>query len=156
MAKNNGLFPTQKDSLILKLLLFIQSSSDLNIGLVSVFIVLTSFALSFFTGITDIFSASGGVLTVLGIFVLVGVSTPVSFEDIDQAVKEEVSNPCSKTSATGEEVIQHIATIVQRILHNRSRQVLGTKISAIGILIWAYGWLIEKLPSYPVGACICT
>jgi len=80
----------------------------------------------------------------------------VSFEDIDQAVKEEVSNPCSKISATGEEIIQHVAIIVQKVLHNRSRQVLGAKISAVGTLIWAYGWLIEKLPSYPVGACVCT
>ena len=75
----------------------------------------------------NIFSASGGVVTIYGILILVSISTPLTVEELrNKASNTEPNNPAN-------------------ILKTHNLQIRALLTSIVGTLIWAYGWLLSGL-----------
>lgn len=147
--KKNGLIVTKDKNAFLWILDFIKNASNTKIWILAILFSSLSLALSFYTGESNFFSASGGVITILGLIIFVGISTPISLEEIDRVVQRQVSGIPKIKEDNGPEVIQYIANVVDETIHSRARQVLGLSITILGTIIWAYGWGIESIPCFP-------
>ncbi|GLQ30458.1 hypothetical protein [Litoribrevibacter albus] len=158
MKDKNGLIVTKDQNKLLWLIDFIKFSSNSKVWCVSLIFMVLSFLLACFVGNSNIFAASGGVVTILGLLIFIGITTPVELEEIQEVINSRTSSPQVRED-NGAEVIAHIAKTVEDVLYARGRQVLGFSITLVGTLVWAYGWLIEYLPwfetinIYMTGGC---
>ncbi|NOQ94756.1 MAG: hypothetical protein GQ547_09015 [Methylophaga sp.] len=143
----DNLIVTKENSCTLWILDFIKNSSNRNIWRISIGFVLAHFFLSILFLNSNIFSASGGVITILGLLIFVGISTPITLGEIQKSINSQTPMPQIKDN-NGPEVIQRIAKTVDEVLHSREKQVLGLSVTIFGTLVWAYGWVIELLPLF--------
>ena len=147
--QKNGLIVTEKENIYLRALAFIKNSSDKRIWTIVLLFTGISLAVSYMTGESNFFSASGGVITVLGLLIFVGISTPITMEEIDKVVHNQISGMPEVKADNGKEVIKYSANVVEQTIHCRARQVLGLSVTVDGTIVWAYGWVIETIPCFP-------
>ncbi len=154
MKDKSGLIVTKDKNRLLWLINFIKSSSNSKVWSISLIFILLSFLLACIAGNSNIFAASGGVVTILGLLIFIGITTPVELEEIQEVINSQTSSPQIRED-NGPEVIAHIAKTVEDVLYARGRQVLGFSITLSGTLVWAYGWLIEYLPWFAtINKCV--
>lgn len=154
LKDKEGLIVTKDKSPYLWLLDFIKNSSNKRIWTISAIFMGVSFVLALVFSSSNIFSASGGVVTVLGLLIFVGISTPITLDEIQESINSQAATP-NLIEDNGPQVIQHIARTVDEVLYSRAKQVLGLTVTASGTLVWAYGWLIEYLPWFStINKCV--
>lgn len=154
MKDKNGLIVTKNQNKLLWLIDFIKSSSNFKVWCVSLIFMLLSLLMACFVGNSNIFAASGGVVTILGLLIFIGITTPVELEEIQEVINSQTSSPQIRED-NGAEVIARVAKTVEDVLYARGRQVLGFSITLAGTLVWAYGWLIEYLPWFAtINKCV--
>jgi hypothetical protein len=147
--KKNGLVVTKEQNVLLWGLDFIKNASNRKIWFLALTFSSLSFVISFYSGEPNFFSASGGVITIIGLIIFVAISTPVSLEEIDSIVNNQILRRPQIKDDNDSKVIQYIVNVVDETIHDRSRQVLGLSVTIYGTLIWAYGWCIEFVPYFP-------
>ncbi|MCP4553582.1 MAG: hypothetical protein GY834_16415 [Bacteroidetes bacterium] len=149
MRDSSGEIVTKDRNIFLWILDFIKKSSGLRVWMISIIFSTFSLWLSFEFSESNIDSASGGVIAILGLLVFIGVSTPISLDEIQEEIKYQTTSP-QLTGNNGLEIARFMVRRIDNVLHHRSMQVQGLSITMFGTLIWAYGWLIEKLPWFAV------
>lgn len=146
--KTKRLIATKDKNVFLWILDFIKNASSTKIWILALLFSGLSLVLSFYTSESNFFSASGGVITILGLIIFVGISTPVSLQEIDKVVQSQVTGTPKIREDNGAQLIRYIANVVDETIHSRTRQILGLSITTFGTLIWAYGWGIESIPCF--------
>jgi len=149
MKDEGGLIVTKDQNKLLWLIYFIKSSSNFKVWGVALGFMFSSLLLACIVCNSNVFSASGGMVTILGLLIFIGITTPVELEDIQETINSQTSMPQIRED-NGAEVIAHIAKTVESVLYARGRQVLGLSITLAGTTVWAYGWIIESLPWFVV------
>lgn len=148
--KKNGLIVTKDQDVYLWVIDFIKNASEIKIWTSALVFSALSLAISFYFGESNFFSASGGVITILGLIIFVGISTPVSVDEINLVTQSQISGTPKTTEDNSAEVIQYVVDVVNKTIHARSRQLLGLKVTIYGTLVWAYGWCIEIVYCFPI------
>lgn len=106
-----------------------------------VFIYLfVSIALYLYTNNNNWVSASGGVLTILGVLVVFATSTPITIEEIQTHASQNDS--ISYWAGNEESTLKAQQQALKNSNDLQSRQVLALTITIIGTFVWAYGWLL--------------
>jgi hypothetical protein len=113
-----------KESWLLKTLISLRTISPRLLWTIMSLYWLASLFLSYGYSDTNIISAAGGVTTIFGLLQFITLSIPLSVEELEEP--EELTAEQQR----------------EKILKNHELQVRGLRLTIIGTLVWAYGWLL--------------
>ena len=148
---STGLAPTQRNTTSVKVLRLLSGSDQWVIWSMSSLLLAASFALSVYFKNSNFLSASGGVVTIIGLLILASISIPVNERDIEIEYRKYIGHdfPANDTYWRN-----HYAESHNRFIKDKNGHLFGINVSIVGTVVWAYGWLIDYLPFMAVNKCI--
>ncbi|MDH5302198.1 MAG: hypothetical protein OEW58_12645 [Gammaproteobacteria bacterium] len=153
MTRKSGITSTSETNLILKLIESI-SSWRLRTTISIIFLLSSSSILiSYVTKDANWFSASGGIVTIIGVLILSGVTTHTKFEDIGEEINHRLGFNNKGLPKNGNEFMSNVVTITNEVLHIRQKQIEAAWYVAVGTFIWAYGFLLGKISWFSATNC---
>ena len=148
---SNGIAPKQSNTISVRVLQILSSAKQETVWYFSISIFVISFLLSIYFDNSNFFSASGGLVTIVGLLILASISIPVNEKEIEIEYRKAVGQPFAVNDDYWR---THHAESHNRFIKEKNGHIFAINVSIVGTVVWAYGWVIDYLPF--MGSSTCT